>query len=114
MPTQKDISAPAKTIPAAQLIYDAIMGEIEPDLCTAVAAANAIKRDGETEIQFAARMDRYRKAFDLYNQCFAAYVGAVETHAAQTRTDARVSEERKTHVIERHLEDQLLDRIANL
>ena len=86
-----------KALQTGKQIYNAIMSQIEPELVTTSTVKVDASMPGETPEEFAARMERYRKAFALYEQCFDAYVAHVREESRQTRLDARHAAEQKLH-----------------
>jgi len=67
-------------VPAGTDVYDAIMGGIEPDLLTVNLTHLKEKYASETSDQHAARMERYRVAYEKYDAAFAQWV-SVTTNA---------------------------------
>lgn len=61
------------TIEEGTVIYDTIMGEIEPDLVSGMAEKLDEKYAGESEEDTKIRMERYAKAFVEYEKRYTEY-----------------------------------------
>ena len=55
------------------VIYDMIMGEIEPDLVSGMAEKLDEKYAGESDVETKVRMERYAKAFKEYEKRYKEY-----------------------------------------
>ncbi|MDD4628446.1 MAG: hypothetical protein PHE68_03580 [Candidatus Peribacteraceae bacterium] len=58
------------TLPTGQALYDAIMGQIEPDLVTAELPKLPEKFSKDTPEEKAARSERYKRAYEQYDLLF--------------------------------------------
>lgn len=65
-------------IPSGEEIYDRIMGQIEPELVTAVLPTLKEKYKDETQEEAKVRAVRYQKAFAEYDKQYAAYLQSQE------------------------------------
>lgn len=110
----KKQKTPTANLPTIEQIYDAMMAKIEPDLLTTSLASAQRRKRGETQAQYLARMDGYRKAFTLYEKCFNAYLVMLQNESQHQRVTTRLSAEKQAKAQEEQLEDQLLTQIANL
>ncbi|MFA6038911.1 MAG: hypothetical protein WCV62_05265 [Candidatus Peribacteraceae bacterium] len=60
-------------IPTGTDVYDALMGQIEPDLLTAAIPGLEEKYRGVSEAQRKERFARYSRAYKLYDEAFRAW-----------------------------------------
>ncbi len=104
---------PPKKIITGEQIYNAIMGEIEPDLVTTSGVSTDVRRRGESKAKWNARMERYRKAFALYEKCFTAYVAHLRDASKKSRAATRIATERKFHDEEEATANKLLSDITH-
>jgi len=73
MPTAQDpygAGMPMPSVLTGEQLYNQIMEAIEPDLLTTAIVGLDEKYKGETAEQKAARLERYRKAYETYDQKF--------------------------------------------
>lgn len=110
MPTQT--SAGAQQLPTGEVIYNAIMNQIEPDLATTSGIRADARIKGESAAKFKARMERYHKAFSLYERCFDAYVAYLRGESKKSRSAARIATEQKLHDEEASEADKLLSEMT--
>ncbi|MBI2635974.1 hypothetical protein HYW84_01475 [Candidatus Peregrinibacteria bacterium] len=110
MPTQT--SAGSQQLPTGEVIYNAIMSQIEPDLATNSEIRTDAREKGESAAKFKARMERYRKAFSLYEKCFDAYVEHLRGESKNTRSAARIATEQRLHDEETAEADKLLSEMT--
>ena len=96
-----------QTLQTGEQIYNTIMVQIEPDLLTTSTVKVDSPETGESDGQYAARMERYRKAFATYERCFEAYVAYLRDESRRTRLDARVSAESKSNAEEKIKAEEL-------
>lgn len=109
MPTQ---IAAGDQLQTGKDIYNAIMGRIEPDLVTTSGISTDAPLKGESSAQFSGRMEKYRKAFALYEQCFSAYVAYLRDESKKSRVATRIAAEHKLHDEETAAADRLLSGIT--
>ncbi|PIR48989.1 hypothetical protein COU80_01085 [Candidatus Peregrinibacteria bacterium CG10_big_fil_rev_8_21_14_0_10_55_24] len=69
-----DSSVPLPVMPTPRELYDALMGEIEPELTTAQLPLLREKYKTESSEDSQIRRERYRKAFTHYDERFREYV----------------------------------------
>ena len=105
------MSAP---LPNGDQIYDAIMSQIDSDLVSAKVNDSHKKLDKETDKQYAARMERYRKAFALYEKCFNTYISSLRAGNRKSVRLQRATAERRTKALDDAAEEKLLKQIATL
>lgn len=89
------------------------MGQIEPDLVTTSGVSTDAAQPGESQAQFTVRMEKYRKAFGLYEKCFNAYVAYLHDESKKSRASTRITAERKQHDEEEATADKLLSEITH-
>ena len=111
MPTA---AAPATTeLLTGEEIYNAIMGQIEPDLVTTSGVSTDAPKPGEGDADFSARMERYRKAFATYEKCFEAYVSHLRDDSRKSRLATRIATEQKLHDQEEATAEKLLSEMMH-
>lgn len=103
---------PLPALPASgEEIYDALMGQIEPELTTAEQLLLEEKYKDEPPGQRVARLERYRKAFEEYDRHYAAYMRQMESsvqryrHTLQTSVEQAAKQDDATAM--RSLEGQI-------
>ncbi|NOS68296.1 MAG: hypothetical protein HOO67_08150 [Candidatus Peribacteraceae bacterium] len=96
------------TLPTGEQIYNAIMAQIEPDLVTTSGVTTDAPIAGETPENFSARLEKYRKAFALYEKCFNAFVSHLQEESKKARLATRVATEQKLHDQEEATAEKLL------
>ncbi|OGJ56027.1 hypothetical protein A2635_04955 [Candidatus Peribacteria bacterium RIFCSPHIGHO2_01_FULL_51_9] len=106
MPTP-NVPAGEIKIPSGEEVYNAIMGRIDPDLLTGTIPTLETKYKGESEMQRAARLERYKKAYKEYDRQYAAWTQEVQVLVARARREALQSAEKK----ERVKEEQILQSL---
>ena len=87
-------------IPSGEEVYNGIMGRIEPELLTTVIPTLEEKYKGETEAQRAARLERYKKAYEEYDRQYEAWTLELKTLVTRARREALESAEKKEKVKE--------------
>lgn len=113
MPPKKKKTNNDPAIITGEQIYNAIMGEIEPDLVTTSGVSTDVRLKGESKAKSTARMERYRKAFALYEKCFTAYVAHLRNESKKSRSATRIATEQKLHDDEAATADRLLSEITH-
>ena len=98
----------ATALPTGEDIYNAIMGQIEPDLVTTSGVSTDAPKPAESDADFTARMERYRKAFGIYEKCFEAYVANLREESRKSRLATRLATEQKLHDEEEAVAEKLL------
>lgn len=73
------------TLPTAEALYDQIMGAIEPELMSAGIETLGEKYKDETPEAFAARKERYAKAFEEYDRKYQEYISSLQTQVREYR-----------------------------
>lgn len=79
------MSIPQLEIPTGQELYDKIMAEIEPELTSEGKKTIAEKYKDETPEERAARMLRYRQAFDRYDEAYNGYLQTLRLQVERER-----------------------------
>lgn len=102
------MSTGSQTLPTGEEIYNAIMAQIEPDLVTTSGVTTDAPIDGESPVQFSARLEKYRKAFALYEKCFNAFVAHLQEESKKSRLATRLATEQKLHDEEETTAEKLL------
>ncbi len=82
-------------IPSGQEVYDAIMGEIEPELLTANIPLLEEQHKGETPEEKAARSARYTEAYAQYDAAYKTWADNLQKAVAAVRKEALRSAEKK-------------------
>ncbi len=95
-------------------IYDVIMSQIEPDLVSSMAAELSNKYISETKQQHDDRMERYKRAFELYDKCFSAFMVAMTDEAKKAKFSARTAAEAKSRSEDEQAESGLLSQISSI
>ena len=106
MPTQTENPQEIK-IPSGEEVYNGIMGRIEPELLTTVIPTLEEKYKGEAEAQRAARLERYKKAYEEYDRQYESWTLELKTLVTRARREALESAEKKEKV----KEDEVLQSI---
>lgn len=78
----------AALIPKASEVYDAIMGPIEPELTSENLALLTEKYGHEPAEEQARRLERYRKAFAVYDKAYEKWAAGVHNAALDKRRSA--------------------------
>ena len=99
MPTQTENSQEIQ-IPSGEEVYNGIMGRIEPDLLTTIIPTLEEKYKAESEMQRAARLERYKKAYEEYDHQYEAWTLELKTLVTRTRRESLESAEKKEKVKE--------------
>lgn len=103
---------PTQTLPTGEQIYNTIMSQIEPDLVTTSGVSTDAPEKAETPAHFTARMERYQKAFALYEKCFNAFVAHLHEESKKARLATRLATEQKLHDEEEATAAKLLSDMA--
>jgi Skp family chaperone for outer membrane proteins len=103
---------PPPRIPAAEELYDQIMGTIEADLTTANLQTLNTKYAGETPEQSKVRSERYAKAFAEYEKRLATYLADLDQKVHAYQRAALASLEREQLEKESALLNDLNSQIA--
>ncbi|MDA1208956.1 MAG: hypothetical protein O2904_02905 [bacterium] len=77
-----------KMIPAKEVIYDAIMGKIEPELLSSNLSALTEKYKDESAEDRKARMQKYKAAFTAYDKAFQEWIAKLGDAVTEERKDA--------------------------
>ena len=95
-------------------IYDTIMAQIEPDLVSTMATELNRKYANETTQERSDRMQRYKRAFELYDKCFSAFSLEMTEEAKKAKYTARQAAEAKSRGEDEQTESGLLSQIASI
>lgn len=76
------------TLPSGVEIYDAIMREIEPDLVTSAIAGLTAKYANETAEEKQERLDRYRSAYETYDEIYADWLKKFKEQVSEFKKNA--------------------------
>lgn len=101
-------------IPTGVELYDAIMGEIEPELTTSQLLLLKKKYAKETAQEGKERHARYNRAFALYERCYQEYTADLDVKSAACQRTARKLADKHTKLEQSHAEQNLLDAIDSL
>lgn len=101
-----------QSLPTGEAIYNAIMSQIEPDLVTDSGVGTDAPLKGESAKAFSARMEKYHKAFALYDQCLSAYIAHLRDESKKSRVATRVATEQRLHDEEAATADKLLSEMT--
>lgn len=95
-PTQTStVQKTVLSVPTGDVIYDALMSKIEMDLITVNLPRLAEKYKGESAEDRAQRFKRYEKAYALYDEAFAIWIGTFHAEVEQyRRTVLKMAEEK--------------------
>jgi len=74
-------------------VYDALIGQIDPELVTSEIPKLKAKYKEETPEQRTTRGERYAAAYKEYESMLAQFVGGLKAHAGTQRREALVSAE---------------------
>ncbi len=74
-----------KTIELLTDLYDAIMVDIEPDLCSYMIDGLDDLYKGETKAENKVRLDRYVEAFELFENVYTYITSSWGEHFAEVR-----------------------------
>lgn len=107
------VAAGEDELMTGEQIYDQIMGEIEPDLTSALYPTLAEKYANETEEEKQTRMDRYEKAFAEYDVRYEAFLTNVTSESHAIKKEARDAAESKDRAEDDKAEDALLKQMEN-
>jgi hypothetical protein len=110
--TTQDNDTTVVTLPTGADVYNGIMSEIEPDLVNDMIPLLDMKYAGETPIQNAARLARYRAAYDEYAVRFAAWAEEMSTLVQKYRKSALKLEEKQSLEKESSVLTSLEDQFA--
>jgi hypothetical protein len=94
-----------------QLVYDTIMGRIEPELTTAFRPFLESLYATENPAQRAKRMERYKAAFAKYEREYAAASGEALSELKTARHASRADVEEQAVRAETAAEEALLSQI---
>jgi len=94
----------------AQQFYDALMGQIDPELVTAAIPTLKTKYKTEKPADRAKREQRYRKAFARYRELLMQFSMGLKTHTRKSRAAALASAETR----ERQTEELELQKMEAL
>ena len=113
---QSQIAAQAAgaALPTGTQIYDAIMGEIEPELVSAVIPTLEDTYKEETADEHEARMKRYEEAFSLYDRCYQAYMDKLTGEVRDRKRSARAESEQHEQAERDQEAEAVLAQIANV
>lgn len=75
-------------VPPGVDIYDALMGEIEPELLSVNLPVLDRVYAKESKADRAKRMQRYKKAFEQYDLAFQSWLGQLNKEVDEQRRDA--------------------------
>jgi len=98
-------------VPTPEELYDFLMGSIEPELTLASIPGLKEKYAAEAKPEKQARMERYKKAYAMYEQALAVYKKDLEQRTSTYRKEAFDSSEERT---EEQEEDKLTDLEASI
>ncbi len=107
--TQTEPSTLALAVPSGTDLYDALMGAIEPDLVTVRLPLLTQKYKSETTEEHAARMDRYRKAYEEYDRQAEEWMMNFRVLVTACRKEALTTAEKK----DKNAESTLLSNIES-
>lgn len=93
MPQQDQTGNSEFVLPTGQQVYDALMGEIEPDLLTTSIPLLEEKHKGESDEERSMRYRRYEQAYEQYDQAFAAWSVTLQNAVHDYRREALRSAE---------------------
>lgn len=111
--TNKDDQT-AVCIPTGTELYDAIMGEIEPELTSSQLPLLAAKYENESHEERKERLQRFNFAFTLYQRCYDEYLIELKKNANACKDTARTLSDKETALEQHHAEQNLLDAIDSL
>lgn len=87
-------------IPSGSEIYDALMGQIEPELVTSNLDTLDEKYVGETPEARKERYARYDAAYAAYDEAFESWVTELKTSVTQYRRDVLRAAEQESRASE--------------
>lgn len=82
-------------IPKAEVIYNSLMKEIEPELLTSSIPTLEKKYADETEAERARRTKRYKEAYKKYDKAYAKYIKGLTKQVQAYKKDAMKTAESK-------------------
>jgi len=90
MPDQTPSSAKTISVnfPSGEELYNTLMADIEADLLTQNIPNLNQKYAGETKEQNAERLERYRRAYEKYDEAFASWMQKFDHLVNQYRKEA--------------------------
>lgn len=91
MPTSSSV-----TLPSGTDIYNAIMREIEPDLVTDAIATLGKKYAGESAAQKQNRLERYRSAYQKYDEVYEEWMKKFKSEVTRFKRTAFASAEARS------------------
>lgn len=108
MPASTDTGAQLNLAERGKEIYDAIMGEIDPELTSAQASILAEKYKGESEEEHKLRMARYGKAFAVYETAYVEFLRMFDAEIRACVRKVRAQAEGRERAEEEAMSHQLL------
>lgn len=81
-------------------VYDALMGQIDPELVTSEIPKLTEKYKDETPEQRRDRAEHYNEAYEQYESMLTEFVGGLKEHANTQRRKALVSAEAESRKVE--------------
>ena len=114
MPTPTFTIPEPPKIPSGKEIYDAIMGQIEPELVSTVIPTLPEKYKNETEEEKQKRCDRYNKAFEDCYKRYALFIADLTQQVHRYQKQAMRSAEEWNRSQELVTMDDLLASAAKL
>jgi len=96
MPTLDPTSDLDIQIPTGEEIYNAIMGEIEPELLSQNIPSLDEKYSGETEEERAKRLKRYQEAYKTYDEKYTKWIEGLKQLVEKARRHAIQSAEKES------------------
>ncbi len=90
----------APVIPSGEEVYNMLMAGIEPELLTSALPGLTAKYANETPAEKEQRDARYKRAFELYEKAFVAYLTDIQTQAHAFHREANVSLEQNSRTEE--------------